>query len=181
MSDVITTETTPTPAAPAAAPKKTPKATVTLDGTVLTFTFGGTNVRKADATQLTPDLYKRAALHGLEQKLRDTYAGAKTSDEALAMFEKTTEHLFRAVEPSWTAGRDSGPSEDSLDMLAEAIVNAAAKTPNPKDLTSVRAKLEAADKATRAIYRSVPEVIVELAALKAAKATTNTMSVLDSL
>lgn len=148
---------------------RVPKASVTNEGLVLKFEFANGNEFRFGYSDLTEELRIRAAMHGLEQKIRDSYAGAKSADEAQGLAEKVIDTLR---EGKWNAGRaDGGPSEDSLDLLAQAVVNAYAAQGVAKDLAAMRTALEALDKAGRAKIRAKGSVMIELAKIKAARQT----------
>lgn len=158
--------------------KRVPKATVTVEGTVLTFAFAHGETRTFDGASLSTDLQTRAMIHGLEQKIRDSYAGAKTSDEALGMAEKVMDTL-RGGE--WSAKREgSGPGEGSLEQLARAMVNAWAAKGIAKDFDAVLELVKGMDKAGRAAIRNREAVAIELAKLRA-KAPTEVNPDLDGL
>lgn len=143
------------------------KAKVELEGTKLVFTFANGNVSTVDASALPASITERAIMHGIEQKLRDSYAGAKSADEAQGLFSKVMDNL---VAGEWNGGRASGePAEDSLDMLAQAIVNAYASQGVTKDLAAIRAYVESLAKTDRTKLRAKSSVMVELAKLRAAK------------
>ena len=69
---------------------------------------------------LATDLIHKAALHGLKQKLSDSYAGATTVTEAKLAFEAVRDALQNGT---WNAGRSS-----SGGIWVEAIASAAAVT-----------------------------------------------------
>lgn len=147
------------------------KANVTTNGNVLTFTFASGNTMNVDYDKLTDAMKVRSGLHGLEQKFRDSYAGAESADEAYGMAQKVMDHVFDPTEPKWNSGREGGPSEDSLDLLAQAIVIASEAKGKTRKLDNIRVFLDTIDKAGRAKLRTDPGVMVALATLKAAKAT----------
>jgi len=146
---------------------RVPKAKVEVSGRVLTFAFANGETRTMDVEQLAKVIRERAEVHGIEQKLRDSYAGAKSADEAVGLFDKVTDHLTDPIDPKWNAGRDGEPSEDSLDLLAKAMVAAYAKKGMAKDQATVRAYLETLDKSGRAKLRAVESIALELVVLKA--------------
>ncbi|HEX6824780.1 MAG TPA: hypothetical protein VF077_00575 [Nitrospiraceae bacterium] len=140
------------------------KATVRVEGQILIFTFANKAVLQADYSLLTDDLKLKAGMHGLEQRIRDTYAGAKTPDEAEGLARKVWDVL--SVEKAWSV-KSEGSAEDSIDMLVQAMTIAYANEGKalPENL---KARLTAADRGTRASIRAYPSVAVELAKLRTA-------------
>ena len=144
--------------------KRTPKATVTVNGFVLTFDFANGETRTLDAMTLDQSIRDRAVVHGLEQKIRDSYAGAKTPDEALGMADKVLDTL-RGGE--WSAKREGGMAEGSIEILARAMVNAWASKGIEKSYDETLELVKGMDKEGRAAIRSRESVAIELAKLKA--------------
>lgn len=144
--------------------KRTPKATVAVEGFVLTFAFTNGETRTLDAMTLAQSIRDRAIVHGLEQKIRDSYAGAKSSDEALGMADKVLDTL-RSGE--WSAKREGGVAEGSIEILARAMVNAWAAKGIEKPYDAVLAIVQGMTKEDRAAVRSRESVAIELAKLKA--------------
>lgn len=139
------------------------KATVETIGETLVFRFASGEVIEASLNEVEP-MVRRLALHGLEQKLRDSYAGCEPG-EAYAYAMATWERLLTG---EWSKRREGEPKEDSLDLLVRATENAirAAGKPVPENL---RAKIEALDRSARAKLRASQPVAIELAKLRAPK------------
>lgn len=140
------------------------KATVEVIGETLTFSFASGDVLEASLNEVEP-LVRRLALHGLEQKLRDSYAGCEPGEAfsyALATWE-------RLKEGEWSKRKESAPKEGSFDLLVRAVEAAIknAGKPVPADL---RMRIEAMDRSARAKLRASQAVAIELAKLRKSKA-----------
>ena len=141
---------------------KQSKAAVVATADSLTFSFANGPVLEARLAEIPESLHKRLALHGLEQKLRDAYAGLDASEAYPAA---------SAVYSALCAGEwgrrqaSSGPREEPIDLLVKAVdaVLRKAKKTVPPDL---RARIEELDRSARAKLRQAPEVAAEIARLK---------------
>src|SRR5574343_1492247 len=81
------------PVTPGEKKTRTPKAKVEANGLVLTFSFAhGVDV-VVDCATFSEPIKERGLAHGVEQKLRDCYAGAESADEAHGLFMKTLDSL----------------------------------------------------------------------------------------
>lgn len=141
------------------------KAKVTVEGMILSFAFANGEIEMFDTSTLTQELQHRAMLHGVEQKLRDCYAGAESAAEAQGLWQKVADSLNAG---QWNVKGESGPLEGSLDLLAKAMVAAYAAKGVAKDATAIRVFLGTQDKAARTKLRNHPGIAVELAKLKTA-------------
>ncbi len=162
------TETSAAPVAVATATKKPVIAKVSVDETAntLTFEFGHGVSHVVELDKLDESLRHRAMLHGFEQKLRDSYAGAKGSAvEAEGMFLEVLDTLKSGA---WNMKVSGEPREEPIELLAKAMVNAFAARGKVIPLAVVLDKIKGVDKKERAVYRKNPEISVELAKLKAA-------------
>lgn len=172
IENTTVTETT----APVPVPEKATrvaKAKVEVQDNTLTFNFAdGQGTFSVNVLTLPDAIRNRGLVHGIEQKLRDSYAGAKSASEAYGLAQKVLDQI-RAGE--WNAKADGSGADDSIDKLVKAVTNAYLAM--GKDVETASAKGEsvrAYDKAKRAQVRSIPAVAVELAKLK-----TSTMSLDD--
>jgi len=145
--------------------QKLAKVEVDLADNSLTFLFavGGSEV--ITLGELTQEMRDRAALHGLEQKGRDAYAGAEP-----AHAQGYCHKAFEAVRAGdWSLKREGVPKEEPLNVLACAIVAACkeAKLAVPT-FEAAKAKLEGMDRSARAKLRAAPSVAAALARIKEA-------------
>lgn len=177
MENTTTENTTVTETtAPVPVPEKATrvaKAKVEVQDNTLTFNFAdGQGTFSVNVLTLPDAIRNRGLVHGIEQKLRDSYAGAKSASEAYGLAQKVLDQIMAG---EWNAKADGSGADDSIDKLVRAVTNAYLAM--GKDVETASAKGEsvrAYDKAKRAQVRSIPAVAVELAKLK-----TSTMSLDD--
>jgi hypothetical protein len=145
-------------------------ATVTVDTEhrILTFQFAHGRTLSISLPALTPEICHRLALHGLEQKVRDSYAGASSPEEAYGLASKVVDALLAG---NWTVRGPAEPRQDSADLLAQAVVAAAAAAGKSLDLATVKAKLAGLDRSALSKLRSDPRVAAELARLRGKSAS----------
>ena len=131
---------------------------------VLYFRFadGGPDL-VADPAVLSPEQRQRLLVHGLEQKLRDAYAGADSPAEARGLASKVWDALTAG---QWTVRTVRYPRPYSDSLLAEAVVAAAAAAGRTLDPAAVRARIAGMDKSAKAKLRNDPRVAMELARLR---------------
>ena len=101
----------------------TKKATKAIADGALTLTFANDAIVAIALGDLPDSIKSQLAMHGLSQKVGDSYAGAETIDKAVACAAKVVEDLKAG---NWTmrvAG--SGPR---ITLLIEAIARIAGKT-----------------------------------------------------
>lgn len=123
-----------------------------------------------DLGSLSPEIVTQLALHGLSQKLGDSYAGAEA---AVAEGEAESKVGFAkgSLTRVWTqlsAGEWSAKREGTggIPLLARAIAEVLGIAPE-----EAAAKLEGMDKETKKKVQGSPKVALALANLKAAAAT----------
>lgn len=137
-----------------------------LDTGELTITFGNGKVVSADSNKIPEETRKQLMLHGLAQKVGDSYAGAKGNfGEAIQSAEDVVEQLYAGV---WKSARGEGDAKPRLAELAEAIVRIKQCT-----LEQATAAVEKGTDEQRKQWRSnakVKAVIAQIRAEKAAKA-----------
>lgn len=99
------------------------KASKKIDGDVIRITFEETNdTLEADLNNLPGDIVQRLAMHGLSQKLGDSYAGV----DAAEAFEKAKAVLDELQKGEWsTRVAAAGPRTT---QLAEALASVTGKT-----------------------------------------------------
>ena len=91
-------------------------------------TFGFVNGKKlvCDISELSDDIIKRLAVHGLSQKVGDSYAGAESVDQAVANATETWNNL---VSDLWAVGRQTGGKlAQALATIAGVTLEEAIKT-----------------------------------------------------
>lgn len=137
-----------------------------LDTGVVTFTFGNGRSIEVDSNSFPEEIRKQLMLHGIAQKLGDSYAGAKGDySTAIQNVEDIIEQLRAGV---WRAARGEGDARPRLAELAEAIARIKGAA-----LEAATAAVEKATDDQRKQWRSnakVKAVIAQIRAEKAAKA-----------
>lgn len=135
------------------------------DAVALVISFVNGETLTVDTANLRDDMLRCAALHGLSQKLGDSYAGAETVEDA---FESASA-LWEAMcgeDGSWLQrGESAGPR---VTVLAEAVCRA--KPEKYADIAAATAMLAEKDKAGKAAIAAIPQVAAAMAAIKAERA-----------
>jgi hypothetical protein len=135
------------------------KATKTIDGDVLKIVFEGGEEISVNLGSIPPEIQTRLAMHGLSQKIGDSYAGVEAT-EAFAKASAVAEDLLAG---NWsTRVAASGPRAT---QLAEALAAATGKT-----MEEASAVLEGMDEDAKKDLRKHPQIKVQLATIKAAAA-----------
>lgn len=137
----------------------------------ITFKFGHGEEIVVNANELTPDIQKHLMLHGLSQKLGDSYSDADgNSTVAVGMLKGVLEGLQKGVWTTRTPGEGKGGG-----LLAEALSRATGKP-----LADCAKKVGEMDKDKRAALRKhasiapiLAKIEAERAAEKAAKLAAN--------
>lgn len=154
--------------------KKNDKVSVTRieGGAIWKFANGETaQLLVSDFPEAIQAMY---TVHGLVQKHSDTYAGAKTADEAFGAFMKAVDACKAGAWGTRVAGE---PREEPIELLSQAlaIVKYGESLVSEK-APEIAAKLKGFDKAKRDAYRRNPDVMVALARIKASKAAPSTVT-----
>ncbi len=141
---------------------------IDTDAKVVVFAFTNGDSHTVALADFPDDIKTRFALHGISQKLGDSYASADGIDEAIEAFLGTLETTTKG---DWST-RAAGGGKGRTTMLAEALAEATGQ-----DLDAAVAVLaEQTDEGKKAIkahpqVRAILERIsAERAAAKAAKA-----------
>ena len=137
----------------------------------LRFMFATGETLVAPLETLAPGMVTRLALHGLEQKLRDSYSGADP-EECAGLAQKVWDNLSKGV---WTSRPPGGVGTSGKKLLVravEAVLRESGK-PVPAELAET---IDSLSRSERAKLRADPRVAVKLAELKSGGE-----SVLDTL
>jgi len=121
------------------------KAAVETSATGLKFNFASGKEVEVEASEFNEDILHKAMLHGLKQKLADSYAGCKTDYDVEAAFEAVLASLTAG---QWNAGRSS-----SGGIWVEALARATGK-----GLEECREKWAGLDDDTMKSLKAHPEV-----------------------
>lgn len=95
----------------------TKKASATIDGSDLTIAFAHGEELSLSAGELSNEIKTRALMHGLKQKVCDSFAGLKTPQEALEKASAVVEALLNG---DWTT-RTEGEGSPRVTQLARAL------------------------------------------------------------
>lgn len=153
---------------------------VNLDASTVTFSFANGKTETVGINEPGIDgLLAQLALHGLSQKLGDSYASAQTVDEAYKEFMDTVGVLRRG---EWSERREGvGPTVSMIDEAIERFIT----SKYPEDKWPV-AREKAAQPDVRDKLKTSKEVIAlvetirqERAAKKAAAATASAEELLS--
>lgn len=99
--------------------KKTKFADKSIDNGKLSIAFGNGEVVSVALDEIPEELHTDLAMHGLSQKLGDSYAGAK-GDYAMAI-KNVTQVIEQLKAGDWRASRGSGESKPRVGELAAAV------------------------------------------------------------
>ena len=125
-----------------------------VGGEALRFAFAHGAELNVSLSSLTPEIVTQLALHGMRQKIADSYAGADTSHDAEIAAKAVANML---MEGAWTRAR----SLHGGDLLT-AIINL---TPDQTE-EEVRDAYNAANDDTRKEWAKHPAIKAEVARLK---------------
>lgn len=100
---------------------------IDLEGRKVEITFADGTAQSLSLNDLNDEIITRLALHGLSQKLGDSYAGAGTEDDPVAVATAAVGGVIEnLMEGNWTQ-RATGTSGPRVTMLAEALSRATGK------------------------------------------------------
>lgn len=127
------------------------------------FHFGNGHTIKGNIKDFSHEIQRELLMHGLLQKVGDSYSGAK-GDFAKAI-ESAQGVVDQLREGKWTAGRVAAERGPKIGELVEAVARL-----QKKPVAEVAAILEKADDGKRKALRSHPAVKAAIAAIRAEKA-----------
>ena len=160
-------------------PRNSKIATVNVDEAAGSVNFAFTNgtTVAVGIQDLPAGVQSYAALHGINQKLRDSYAGAESVTEALESFNKT---LAALKSDKWsTRGEGDG---QPVGQRAEAVRRyIESKTGQPCSIEQAQAKLASlADDKKKELYASpaIVSILADMAKERAATRDTDAASLL---
>jgi hypothetical protein len=108
------------------------KASKTVEGNVLTVDFVDDTQVSCDLTKLPDEIKTQLALHGLSQKVGDSYAGADSIEAARAAAQRVVDDLIAG---RWTAQRAGGGGGPRVTQLAEALARVATASADLPDMS----------------------------------------------
>ena len=136
------------------------KVSKSVSDTAVTFEFATGEVKEVSPKDFSSDIQKQLMLHGLSQKLGDSYSG-EDADKCHAIF---TGVLANLTDGNWSA-RAGGGGAPRISQLAEAL---ARETGEPVD--KCVETLAAMDDDKKKAVRSHPAIQVQLSQIKLEKA-----------
>ena len=143
------------------------KASKSVTDTGISIAFESGETVTVELSQLNEDIIRKLALHGLSQKVGDSYAGAELA-EAHELAGSVVERLLAG---EWQQAREGGGAA-RVSMLVEALAAATGKT-NEEALEVVKGMSEDQKKELKkhpAIAKELATIAAERAVAKAAKA-----------
>ena len=131
-----------------------------LDTGVVSFTFGNGEVVEVDVNQLPEQMRKQLMLHGVSQKVGDSFAGAKGNFmEGISAAKSVIEQLVAGI---WRSARGEGEARPRLGELAEAIARI-----KGVEVAVAMAAVEKATDEQRKAWRGNAKVKATIAAIRA--------------
>lgn len=147
------------------------KAEKKIEGDVLTIKFLASNEELVvDINTIPAETLSRLAMHGLSQKIGDSYAGAE-AEESYARAAAVAKDL---QEGNWSTRVAAGSPRST--QLAEALHRVTGKT-----LEEACAKIEELDDESKKGLRTHPQIKAALAAIKSEKAAADAAKAAEAL
>lgn len=132
-----------------------------VDETGIHVIFGFRNGTLKTYTMKDDDpLIWNSAMHGLNQKFGDAFAGEASVDDCVLIFEKVADNLTQG---KWVTTREGDGMSGTSDII-KALVAVTGKS-----VEDVKAKLATLDKDQKAALRVQPAIAAKIAEIKAAK------------
>lgn len=100
------------------------KKDVREDSSGVDFAFSTGDVLQVNITELPESIVTKLILHGISQKVGDSYAGAETAEDAQ---KAATEMIDRLYEGDWKTVRSTGASKTKT-VLVDALMRALEKS-----------------------------------------------------
>jgi len=143
--------------------KKIPFLDKTIGEGSVTFTLGNGQSVVVLKSDVSPENWERAALHGISQRLGDACANLSKGKEYGKALEALEELKAQLAQKEWTKGREAG-NKQQIEDLIEALAKLK-KVP----AEVVRAAVEKADADKRKSWISNKAIALEMAQIKAAR------------
>lgn len=131
---------------------------VAEDFSGVTFSFSNGEVLDISVSELPASIVGQLICHGLSQKIGDSYAGAKTVEEAL---ENASEMAQRLLKGEWGTVRSEGTSKARISQLSLALQRATGKTEE-----EVLALLDTLSNEQKTALRKHPQIAPHIAQIK---------------
>jgi hypothetical protein len=125
------------------------KASVNVEGTTLKFDFTTDDLLVFDVTQLSDDIKTKALIHGVRQKIQDSYAGVD-ADKAYVAANAVAQAM---LDGNWSTRTEGTGGGVRTSLLAEALARATGQA-----LDACIAAISTMDDDTKKSVRSHPQV-----------------------
>lgn len=140
--------------------KKVPACQIDRKDNILTASFADGTSIEVNVLELPAAQQDNLRMHGLEQKLRDSYSGAKGNVEIIkGSINKVLDNLKA---DKWTASRASGESVNKSLEIVQAIANL-----KGLEVDAVQSVYDNATDEQRDTWRKHPAIKAEIAAIRA--------------
>jgi hypothetical protein len=137
--------------------------TLDFENSAVEFAFANGQTHTVNLADFSDEMKLHFALHGISQKLGDSYSSSKGDPAAAEQSFIATLDQLKSGE--WRAARGEGDSKPRTTELAEAIARI-----KGQPLAEVTATLAAADEDTKKTLRANPRVKAVIAVIRAEKA-----------
>jgi len=137
----------------------TKKASKKVEGTTVTIEFATGQTLTANAADLPDEMKRNLIVHGLSQKLGDSYAGADEK-EAFDCANRVLEGLMKG---EWSTRGEGGGGRASMFLEALAAVLGLS-------LDEAKAKFDSKTEEEQAAIKNHPQIKTKTAEIKAARA-----------
>lgn len=138
------------------------KKVVREDGTGIDFTFINGHVLQVNLNDIPEEIRESLILHGLSQKIGDSYAGADTVEDCITSASDVYEQLKAG---QWKSVRESTGGAPKSNQLVEAIMAITGRTSE-----EVNKMLDSKSDEERKAIRKDPRVAAQLAIISAQRA-----------
>ena len=135
------------------------KANKRFEGDLLIIDFANEANLQADLNSFSDEIKHKLAMHGLSQKVGDSYAKAGDADEAYGYADRVVQDLLAG---NWTTRSAAGPKTTQLAQAVSVITG--------KTMEEVVTMLETMEDDAKKELRKHPQVQLELSKIKAAAA-----------
>lgn len=129
---------------------------------LVTITPEGGEAITANLADMPDEIVRQLALHGLSQKLGDSYAGAGQEENPVAVITANVTGLIDQLKAGTWSSRSGGGGGPRVTLLAEAIHRVTGK--ELEECTAVVGDMSNEDKAT---WRKHPQVAKAIAEIRA--------------
>ncbi len=135
---------------------------------VIRFEFDDKTTQEIDVNSLSEATKFRALVHGISQKVGDSYAGAKAEENPLAFAKQAAaDTIAQILAGDWKAAREGGPRVTDLATAFKSVSDAQGQ---PITIEEAVAFLGTLDEEQTKAFRKKPKIASALAQIALAKA-----------